>query len=78
MARNTVEWDWSRSQCAKVEGVWNCKLYATIETQPMTGAPLTSPDVKRKLEIQAQFIEVPVTVLTIDGLLVDFWNQVDL
>ena len=78
MARNSVEWDWARSQCAKVEGVWNCKLYAQIETQPMTGAPLTSPDTKRKVEIQAQFIEVPVTVNTIDGLLVDFWNQVDL
>ncbi len=78
MARNSVEWDWERSKCAKIEGAWNCKLYAEIETQPMTGAPLTSPDTKRKVEIQAQFIEVPVTVNTIDGLLVDFWNQVDL
>jgi hypothetical protein len=78
MVRNTVEWDWSKAQCAKVEGVWNCKLYAVIETQPLTGAPLATPDAKRRVEIQAQFVEVPVTVNTIDGLLVDFWNQVDL
>jgi len=78
MTRNTVEWDWPRARCAKVEGAWNCKLYATVDTQPLTGAPINSPDTKRKIEVQAQFIEVPVTVNTIDGLLVKFWNVVDL
>lgn len=78
MARNSVTWDWDNSKCAKVEGVWNCKLFATVETQPISGTPLTTPDTKRKVEIQAQFVEVPVTVNTIDGLLVEFWNQVDI
>ena len=75
--RNSVEWDWSTARCAKAEGVWNCKANAVVETQPLIGAPLTSPDTKRRIEVQAQFVEVPVTSNSIDGLLVTFWNQVD-
>jgi hypothetical protein len=75
--RNSVEWDWSTAKCVKAEGVWNCKANAVVETQPLIGAPLTSPDAKRRIEVQAQFIEVPVTANSIDGLLVEFWNQVD-
>lgn len=76
--RNSVEWDWSSARCVKAEGLWNCKANAVVETQPLIGTPLTSPDAKRRIEIQAQFVEVPVTANSLDGLLIEFWNQVDL
>lgn len=75
--RNFTEWDWTSARCVKAEGLWNCKANVTIETQPLIGTPLTSPDTKRKVEVQAQFKEVPVTANSLDGLLVEFWNQVD-
>ena len=76
--RNSIEWDWTTAQCAKVERVWNCKVHVVVETQPLIGTPLTNPEAKRRMEVQAQLIEVPVTASTIDGLLVEFWNEVDL
>jgi len=74
--RNSLEWDWDQVICAKTEGVWNCKAPVVVETQPLVGPPSADPAARRKLLVTAQFVEVPPTVNTLDGLLVDFWNQV--
>ena len=79
--RNSVTVDFAATRCAMVDEpkrrVWNCTAPAVVETQPLIGEPLTSPETKRRYELQAQFVEVEATQLTADGLLVNFWNQVE-
>ena len=46
----------------------------TVNTQPLLGPPVDNPKLKRSLSLKASFTPVPVTLNTLDGLLVDFWD----
>jgi hypothetical protein len=76
--RNNLDWQWNSITCERNESQrsWGCYGRVTVETQPLIGDPLTSPP-RKSLIIRATFTEVPVTLHTIDGLLVDFWDQRD-
>jgi len=72
--RNEVELDWDSLKCSQAQGVWHCKAKATVNTQPLLGPPVDNPKLKRALSLKASFTPVPVTLNTLDGLLVDFWD----
>lgn len=72
--RNEVDLDWQSVTCARVEAAWHCRGRATMRIQPLTGAPVDDPKFRKSLDLRASFVEVPVTMSTLDGLLVDFWD----
>lgn len=72
--RNELEIDWDSLKCTEAQGLWHCKAKATMNTQPLLGPPVDNPKLKRVLSIKASFKPVPVTLNTLDGLLVDFWD----
>lgn len=76
--RNTLDWQWESITCERNETKreWGCYGRVLVETQPLLGDPLPSPP-RKNLIIRATFAEVPVTPNTIDGLLIDFWDQRD-
>lgn len=76
--RNTLDWQWDSITCERnaTKREWGCYGRVLVETQPLLGDPLPNPP-RKNLIIRATFAEVPVTRNTIDGLLVDFWDQRD-
>jgi hypothetical protein len=72
--RNDLEVDFDSLKCSQAEGFWHCKATAQMETQPLLGDPVNDPKLKRKMSIKASFQVVPTTYLTLDGLLVSFWD----
>lgn len=76
--RNTLDWQWESITCERNETKreWGCYGRVLVETQPLLGDPLPSPP-RKSLIVRATFAEVPVTPNTIDGLLIDFWDQRD-
>ena len=77
-SKNTLDWNWESLSCERnaVEKSWGCYGRLVVETQPLLGNPL--PNAPRvELIVRARFNEVPVTKNTIDGFLVDFWDQRD-
>ena len=76
--RNTLDWQWESITCERNESKreWGCYGRLLVETQPLLGDPLPNPP-RKNLILRATFAEVPVTRKTIDGLLIDFWDQRD-
>lgn len=74
--QNEVEIDLDTLKCAfnKETGLWSCKGKILRRTQPLFGPPLDDPKLAKRLVVRANFKPVPITVDTIDGLLVDFWD----
>jgi hypothetical protein len=76
--RNTLDWQWDSISCERndTKREWGCYARVLVETQPLLGDPLPNPP-RKNLIVRATFAEVPVTRTTIDGLLIDFWDQRD-
>jgi hypothetical protein len=76
--RNTLDWKWDSIKCERNDStrMWGCYARVTVETQPLVGDPLPAPP-RKNLIVRTSFSEVPVTKNTIDGLLIDFWDQRD-
>ena len=76
--RNTLDWQWESITCERNDSQrsWGCYARVTVETQPLIGDPLPAPP-RKNLIVRATLVEVPVTKNTIDGLLIDFWDQRD-
>ncbi len=74
--QNEVEVDFTTLKCAMnpETKLWSCKGRVLRRTQPLFGPPLDDPKLLKRLVIRATFKPVPITVDTIDGLLVDFWD----
>lgn len=74
--RNTLDWKWESISCERnaEKRAWGCYAPVIVETQPLLGDPLPNPP-RKELIVRATFVEVPVTANTIDGLLIDFWDQ---
>lgn len=74
--QNEVEVDLEALKCAAnpETKLWSCKGRVTRRTQPLFGPPVNDPKLTKRLVIRATFKPVPVTVDTLDGLLVDFWD----
>jgi hypothetical protein len=76
--RNVLDWNFESIKCERnaEQKSWGCYGRVVVETQPLIGDPLTNPP-RKELIIRARFNEVEVTKNTIDGLLIDFWDQRD-
>ena len=76
--RNTLDWQWDSITCERndAQRIWGCYARVHVETQPLIGDPLPAPP-RKNLIVRATLVEVPVTKNTIDGLLIDFWDQRD-
>ena len=72
--RNDLDIDYDSLKCTKAEGFWHCKGKAKMTTQPLFGPPVTDPKLTRTVTIKASFQMVPTTALTLDGLIVSFWD----
>ena len=74
--QNEVDVDLATLKCAMnpETKLWSCKGRVVRRTQPLFGPPLDDPKLLKRLVIRATFKPVPITVDTIDGLLVDFWD----
>ena len=76
--RNILDWNWESITCERnaEKREWGCYGRVLVETQPLLGNPMPNPP-RKELVVRASFQEVPVTGNTIDGLLIDFWDQRD-
>ena len=76
--RNILDWNWESITCERnaEKREWGCYGRVLVETQPLVGNPMPNPP-RKELVVRASFQEVPVTGNTIDGLLIDFWDQRD-
>jgi hypothetical protein len=72
--RNDIDVDYDSLKCTRAEGFWHCKAKATLSTQRLLGPPVNDPKLKRAINLKASFQMVPTTALTLDGLLVSFWD----
>jgi hypothetical protein len=72
--RNELTVDYDSLKCVKAENFWHCRGKATMAIQPLVGAPVDNPKLKKNLAIKASFQVVPATAMTLDGLLVSFWD----
>lgn len=59
------------------EAQWNCKALVKVAAQPLFGAPLDDPSLRRRVLVQAGFKEYSVTNSAIYGLLISYWEVID-
>ena len=72
--RNDLVVDYDSLKCTKAESFWHCRAKAVMNIQPLLGPPVENAKLKKELSLKASFQVVPTTAMTLDGLLVSFWD----
>jgi hypothetical protein len=74
--QNKMTLSWKDTECRRAENRWHCKGRGVLSATPLmpTNEALL-PD--KAIEFRTTFVEVPVTQLTMDGLLIDFSDIVE-
>jgi hypothetical protein len=72
---NRLDLDWNQTECRFADNRWQCRARGTLQIRSLTAsnAIRTVP-----VEVRAKLIIVPVTKSTIDGMLVDFFDLVEI